>query len=97
MKPGESIELNLNVSSPVEGKIIVKGLEFLLFNECKIIHLFSKKTTPSLYYYINKKKLYSMGGASSGSSSDYESRNSSELTARNMNNMNIVIPRRNKI
>ena len=100
MKPGETIELELNVSSPLEGKIIVKGLEFLLFNECKIIHLFSKKTTPSLYYYRNKKKVYSMGVTShisSSSSSDYESRNSSELTTRNLNMNNIVIPRKNKI
>ena len=101
MKPGETIELELNVSSPLEGKIIVKGLEFLLFNECKIIHLFSKKTTPSLYYYRNKQKVYTMSGtshiSSSGSSSDYESRNSSELTARNLNMNNIVIPRKNKI
>ena len=101
MSPGQVIELELNVSSPLEGKIIVKGLEFLLFNECKIIHLFSKKTTPSLYYYIHKKKIYTMGGAShissSGSSSDYESRNSSELTVRNLNINNIVIPRKNKI
>ena len=97
MSPGQIIELELNVSSPVEGKIIVKGLEFLLFNECKIIHLFSKKTTPSLYYYIHKKKVYTTGGTSSGSSSDYESRNSSELTARNLNINNIVIPRKNKI
>ena len=35
MSPGQVIELELNVSSPLEGKIIVKGLEFLLFNECK--------------------------------------------------------------
>ena len=101
MKPGETIELELNVSSPKEGKIIVKGLEFILFNECKIIHLFSKKTTQSLYYYVNRKKMYSMGGAahfsSSGSSSDYESRNSSELVAKNTNLNNIVIPRKNKI
>ena len=101
MKPGETIELELNVSSTLEGKIIVKGLEFLLFNECKIIHLFSKKTTPSLYYYRNKHKVYTMGGGtshiSSSSSSDYESRNSSELTVRNLNMNNIVIPRKNKI
>ena len=101
MNPGQIIELELNVSSPLEGKIIVKGLEFLLFNECKIIHLFSKKTTPSLYYYTHKKKVYTMAGvshiSSSGSSSDYESRNSSELTARNLNINNIVIPRKNKI
>ena len=34
---------------------------------------------------------------SSGSSSDYESRNSSELTTRNLKMNNIVIPRKNKI
>ena len=42
-----------------------------------------------------------MGGAahfsSSGSSSDYESRNSSELVAKNSNVNNIVISRKNKI
>ena len=101
MNPDQTMELELNVSSPIEGKIIVRGLEFLLFNECKIIHLFSKKSTPNLYYYYNKKKIYSMGGechiSSSGSSSDYESRNSSELTARNLNMNNIIIPRKNKI
>ena len=96
LKPGEIKEIELNVSSPVEGKIIIKGLEFRLFRECKIIHLFSKKTTPSLYYYYNRKKMYTMGGASSGSSSDYESRNSSELTQRNLTN-NFIIPRKNKI
>ena len=40
--------------------------------------------------------MYTLGGASSGSSSDYESRNSSELTQRNLNN-NFIIPRKNKI
>ena len=95
MKPGETIELELNVSSPVEGKIIVKGLEFLLFNECKIIHLFSKKARP-LYYYVNKSKIYAMGGGS-GSASEYESRMSSEIVARNLNMNNFVIPRKNKI
>ena len=101
MAPGQSIEIELNVSSSVEGKIIVKGLEFVLFNECKIIHLFSKKTSPSLYYYTQKKKVFSVGGGSyisgSGSSSDYESRNSSELTSKVYTQSNIIIPRKNKI
>ena len=100
LKPGEVVELELNVSSSQEGKIIVKGLEFNLFSQCKIIHLFSKKTSPSLYYYINRKKMFTMGGAShisSSSSSDYESRNSSELAAKNLTLNNIIIPRKNKI
>ena len=101
MAPGQSIEVELNVSSAVEGKIIVKGLEFVLFNECKIIHLFSKKTSPSLYYYTQKKKVFTAAGGSyisgSGSSSDYESRNSSELNSKVYNQSNIIIPRKNKI
>ena len=101
LKPGETVELELNVSSSQEGKIIVKGLEFSLFSQCNIIHLFSKKITPSLYYYRNsKKKFFTMGGAShisSSSSSDYESRNSSELAAKNLILNNIIIPRKNKI
>ena len=100
LSPGELVELELNVSSSQEGKIIVKGLEFSLFSQCNIIHLFSKKTSPSLYYYTKKKKFFTMGGAShisSSSSSDYESRNSSELAAKNMILNNIIIPRKNKI
>ena len=100
LEPGQSIELELNVSSSQEGKIIVKGLEFSLFSQCKIIHLFSKKYSPSLYYYTNRKKIFTMGGAShisSSSSSDYESRNSSELQAKNLLLNNIIIPRKNKI
>ena len=93
MKPGETIELELNVSSPIEGKIIVKGLEFILFNECKIIHLFSKKITPSLYYYVKKKGIYSLGETSS---CDFDSRSSSEF-AKRLNMNNFVIPRKNKI
>ena len=94
------VELELNVSSSQEGKIIVKGLEFSLFSQINIIHLFSKKTSPSLYYYTNRKKIFTLGGAShisSSSSSEYESRNSSELTAKNLILNNNIIPRRNKI
>ena len=100
LKPGEVVELELNVSSSQEGKIIVKGLEFSLFSQINIIHLFSKKTSPSLYYYTNRKKIFTLGGAShisSSSSSEYESRNSSELTAKNLILNNNIIPRRNKI
>ena len=100
LNPGETVELELNVSSSQEGKIIVKGLEFSLFSQCRIIHLFSKKVSPSLYYYTNKKKIFTMGGTShisSSSSSDYESRNSSELVAKNLLLNNILIPRKNKI
>ena len=100
LDPGEIFELELNVSSSKEGKVIVKGLEFNLFSQCNIIHLFSKKTSPNLYYYINRKKIFTMGGAShisSSSSSDYESRNSSELVAKSLLLNNIIIPRKNKI
>ena len=49
LKKFETIELMLNVQGLVPGKIIIRGLEFVLFQDCKIIHYFNKKT----------KKLYS--------------------------------------
>ena len=97
LDPSETKEIELNVSSPVEGKIIVKGIEYLLLDVCKIVHLFSKKTTPNLYYYCDRINYYEMCGGS-GSSSEFESRNSSELTPRNtILSNNIIIPRKNKI
>jgi hypothetical protein len=96
LKPEETKEIELNVSSPIEGKIIVKGIEYLLLDICKIVHLFSKKTSPNLYYYTERHTMYALGGGGSGSSSDFESRNSSEFV-RNANFNNMIIPRKNKI
>jgi hypothetical protein len=49
LKRFESLDMILNVQGLAPGKIIIKGLELLLFKDCKIVHYFNKK---------NKKKLY---------------------------------------
>ena len=50
LKRFESLDMTLNVQGLAPGKIIIKGLELVLFKDCKIVHYFNKK---------NKKKLYS--------------------------------------
>ena len=49
LKKLETVSLLLNVQGLAPGKIIIRGLEIILFQDCKIIHYFNKKT----------KKLYS--------------------------------------
>ena len=39
----ETVTLLLNVQGLLPGKIIIKGLEIILFKDCKIIHYFNKK------------------------------------------------------
>ena len=54
LKPLEEVVMEFSVSSSVPGKIIVKGLILLLFQESKIIHLFNKKKKNRLYYHRHK-------------------------------------------
>ena len=50
LKKNETVNnISLNVKVLIPGKIIVKGLELVLFQDCKVIHYFNEKT----------KKLYS--------------------------------------
>ena len=57
------------------GKIIIRGLEIVLFKDCKVIHYFNKKMK-SLYSH-RKKSISSQGSDTSNTSSDMN--NSSDL------------------
>ena len=50
----EQKDILLTVESKVPGQMIIKGLEFLFFKKCKIMHLFSKKIKKRLYVYRPK-------------------------------------------
>ena len=54
LKSLEDIDVLLNIESNTPGKMVIKGIEFIIFNKCKIIHLFSKKNRKRLYFYKPK-------------------------------------------
>ena len=54
LEPLQEVVAEFSVASKVPGKIILKGLVLLLFQECKIIHLFNKKNKNRLYYHKHK-------------------------------------------
>jgi hypothetical protein len=56
----ENKDILLTVESKIPGKMIIKGLDFIFFKKCKIIHLFSKKIKKRLYVYrIKHPRKYS--------------------------------------
>ena len=57
LKSLEDINILLSVESKVPGQMIVKGIEFTIFNKCKITHLFSKKNRKRLYAYKPKYSI----------------------------------------
>ena len=63
LKQFETIKIVLEVQGLVPGKIIIRGLELVLFKDCKIIHYFNKKGK-KLYSY-RKKSLSSQESESS--------------------------------
>ena len=54
LKSLEDIDLLLNIESKIPGQMVIKGLDFIIFNKCKITHLFSKKNKKRLYFYRPK-------------------------------------------
>ena len=52
--PMQECQMELSVSSSKPGKIIVKGLSFILFRDSKIIHLFNQKNKNRLYNHKHK-------------------------------------------
>ena len=54
LNPMEERIIELNVSSSIPGKIIIKGLSFVLFTDSQIIHSFYKKRKNKLYQYRHK-------------------------------------------
>ena len=57
LKSFEDIDILLNVQSTLPGQMIIKGLNFTIFNKCNIIHLFSKKNRKRLYSYRPKYSI----------------------------------------
>ena len=55
----ENAKLTLYVQALVPGKIIVKGLEIVLFKDCKVINYFNKK--PKKLYTHRRKSVSSQG------------------------------------
>ena len=53
LKKYEKDIISLSVKALAPGKIIVKGLELILFKDCKVIHYFNEKTK-KLYSYRKK-------------------------------------------
>ena len=54
LAPMEERKIELNVSSSIPGKIIIKGLSFVLFTDSQLIHSFYKKRKNKLYQYRHK-------------------------------------------
>ena len=62
----ENVKLTLYVQALIPGKIIVKGLEIVLFKDCKVINYFNKKSQK--LYKHRRKSISSQGSDISGSS-----------------------------
>ena len=75
LKKSETVKMTLYVQALVPGKIIVKGLEILLFEDCKVINYFNKKTKK---LYTHRRKSFSSQGSDISSNSD-----KSNLSAKN--------------
>ena len=75
LKKNENLRFILEVEGKAPGKIIIRGLEMVLFKDCKVIHYFNKKMK-SLYSH-RKKSISSQGSDTSNTSSDMN--NSSDL------------------
>lgn len=54
LTPLQERNLELSISSSVPGKIIVKGISFVLFKDSKIVNLFNKKNKNKLYHHKHK-------------------------------------------
>ena len=68
----EDVKLTLSVQVLAPGKITVKGLEILLFKECKVINYFNKK--PKKLYEHRRKSVSSQGSDKSTNSGDISKR-----------------------
>ena len=73
MNPMEEKQIELNVSSSIPGKVIIKGISFVLFTDSYIIHRFYQKRKNKLYQYrhkpnsVDNKKRKSSTDSNSGS------------------------------
>ena len=73
MNPMEERQILLNVTSTIPGKVIIKGISFVLFTDSYIIHRFYQKRKNKLYQYrhkpnsVDSKKRKSSTDSNSGS------------------------------
>ena len=54
LKSYEDINLLLTVNSTISGQMIVNGIDFIIYDNCHITHLFSKKNRKRLYIHRPK-------------------------------------------
>ena len=52
----ESARVTLYIQAFIPGKIIVKGVEILLYNDCKVVNFFNKKQK-NLYYHRKRSSI----------------------------------------
>ena len=68
----KNVRLTLFVQALIPGKITVKGLEILLFKDCKVINYFNKKPKK---LYTHRRKSFSSQGSESSNASDISNKN----------------------
>ena len=73
----QTIKLTLYVQALIPGKITVKGLEILLFKDCKVINYFNKK---SQKLYKHRRKSFSSQGSDMSNSSDRSSQSRKSIS-----------------
>ena len=57
LKSFQDQDILLYVESTMPGEMVIKGLDFIIFNKCKITHLFSIKNRKRLYAYRPKYSI----------------------------------------
>ena len=87
--PMEERQIELNVSSSIPGKIIIKGLSFVLFTDSLIIHPFYQKRKNKLYQYRHKANSSDVKKRKSSTDSNSGSEHQSGRTS--VNNSNTAI------
>ena len=92
----EDYQLILDVTAKIPGKITVKGLKFILFKDCTIIHLFNAKNKDKLYKYRKGSQSERKTSIKSNNSRD-SSRSGSENSSRKNSINNYLIPKIPKI
>ena len=89
LSPMEERQIELNVTSSIPGKIILKGLSFVLFKDSEIIHSFYKKKKNKLYQYRQKSNSTDLIKRKSSTDSNSGSDHQSERNSVNNSNTNI--------
>ena len=89
LSPMEEKPILLSVSSSIPGKIIIKGLSFVLFKDSQIIHPFYQKRKNKLYQYRQKSKSTDVIKRKSSTDSNSGSEHQSDRSPVNNSTTNI--------